>query len=244
MKTAQAAMHAPVGATRTAEAPAARATAETRSAQAYAELKRRVLDNEFPPGAYVLEQELADLLRMSRTPIREALVRLANEGLVELRPRHGMRVLPISAQDMRDIYVILTALEPEVAAEVAARGLPADQIAELRGAVTDMEAALARDDLPAWAEADERFHRLLVGASANQRLQSVILQFWEQAHRVRMLTLRLRPKPVQSTREHHELMDAIEAGAAERARDIHRSHRERAAVMLAELLTTHGLTRL
>src|ERR1035437_1266105 len=61
--------------------------------QAYREIKRRILDNEFSPGTTILEQELALLLRMSRTPVREAAVRLAEEGLVEVRPRHGMRGL-------------------------------------------------------------------------------------------------------------------------------------------------------
>ena len=216
----------------------------TRAEQAYAELKRRVIDNEFQVGSYFLENELANLLEMSRTPIREALVRLANEGMVEVRPRHGMRVLPISAVDMREIYTILTALEAEVAAEVAARGLPPEGLVTLHQAVDDMEAALASDDRLAWAKADERFHRSLVGASANQRLRNVILQYWEQSHRVRMLTLRLRPKPVQSTKEHLDLVHAIEARDPHTARQVHRVHREQAADMLAEILSTHGLTYL
>ena len=219
-------------------------SAATRAGVAYAELKRRVLDNEFPVGSFFLEQELADLLKMSRTPIREALVRLANEGLVEIRPRHGMRVLPISARDMREIYAILTALEAEVAAEVARRGLSPEELATLRQSVEDMEAALAGDDLKAWADADARFHRDLVAASSNQRLRSVISQYWEQAHRVRMLTLRLRPKPEQSTREHLDLVKAIEARDPERAWHIHRTHREQAAEMLASVLVSHGLTNL
>ncbi len=221
-----------------------RESVATRSEQAYAELKRRVLDNEFPVGAFFLEQELADLLRMSRTPIREALVRLSNEGLVEIRPRHGMRVIPISAADMREIYTILTALEAEVAAEVASRGLSPEELATLRKAVDSMDDALAMDDLGAWAKADERFHRTLVAASANQRLRNVILQYWEQAHRVRMLTLHLRPKPVQSTQEHHDLVDAIEAREPQRAWQIHRTHREEAAKMLAEILSRIGLNNL
>ena len=64
--------------------------------QAYNELKRKILENILPAGSQFLEQEIAEQLSMSRTPTREAMVRLANEGLVEVRPRHGMRVLPIS----------------------------------------------------------------------------------------------------------------------------------------------------
>ncbi|MEM7694219.1 MAG: GntR family transcriptional regulator [Pseudomonadota bacterium] len=214
--------------------------AGTRAETAYGELKRRVLNNAFPAGAYVLEQELADLLQMSRTPIREALVRLSNEGLVEIRPRHGMRVIPISAADMAEIYTILTALEAEVAAEVARRGLTPAERAALRGAVAAMDAALEAEDLDAWAAADADFHAHLVAASANRRLRSAILQYWEQAHRVRMVTLRLRPKPVQSTQEHHALVDALEANDPAQAAKLHRAHRERAATLLAEILKTLG----
>ena len=66
---------------------------------AYNELRRRILENEMPAGFQATEQEVAELLNMSRTPTREALVRLSNEGLVQIRPRHGMRVLPVSADD-------------------------------------------------------------------------------------------------------------------------------------------------
>ena len=69
---------------------------------AYDKIRRRILDNIWPPGYRALEQEAALALGMSRTPVREALIRLQNEGLVELVPRHGMRVLPVSADDMRE----------------------------------------------------------------------------------------------------------------------------------------------
>jgi DNA-binding GntR family transcriptional regulator len=222
-------------------------TAEERvplAEQAYRALKRRILDNDLAPGAVLLEQELAALLGMSRTPVREAMVRLAEEGMVAIRPRHGMRVLPISAEDMRDIYDVLAALESEAAGLVAARTLSSDEARSLREAVAAMDAALARDDLPAWAEADERFHRCLVDACPNARLRGLIYQFWDQAHRVRMATLRLRPKPVSSNADHLALVEAIESGFSERAREVHRRHRVRNGEMLVRLLREHGLRTL
>ena len=79
--------------------------------RAYREIRRRILDNDMPPNAQYLEQELADALGMSRTPVREALIRLSDERLVEVRPRHGARVLPVSVDDMREIYELMTELE-------------------------------------------------------------------------------------------------------------------------------------
>ena len=92
---------------------------------AYEQIRRRILDNVWPPGHRALEQEVALALGMSRTPVREALMRLQNEGLVEVIPRHGMRVLPVSPTDMREIYQILTALEC-MAAELLARRKPGE----------------------------------------------------------------------------------------------------------------------
>jgi DNA-binding GntR family transcriptional regulator len=216
----------------------------SRTSQAYAEIRRRILQNEMQAGTIMLEQELAELLQMSRTPIREALILLDKEGMVEVRPRHGMRVLPVSGDDMEEIYQILTALESEAAEEIARRGLPDDAIAALRGAVSRMDDALERDDLQGWAEADADFHRLLVDSSRNPRLRELVYQFWDQAHRVRMLTLRLRPKPVDSNKDHLALVEAIERQDYEAARLIHRQHRIRNGQMLVGILRRHGLTQL
>jgi DNA-binding GntR family transcriptional regulator len=212
--------------------------------RAYREIKRRILENEMPAGTVMLEQELAAALGMSRTPVREALIRLAEDGMVEIRPRHGMRVLPVSADDMAEIYQILTVLEAEAAAAVAARGLAPEAAAGLRAAVAEMDEALARDDLVAWAWADDRFHRLLLAECPNRRLRANILQFWDQSHRVRMLTLRLRPRPTRSNDDHRALVAALEAREPERARAIHREHRTTAGAMLVGLLRDHGLTQL
>jgi DNA-binding GntR family transcriptional regulator len=164
--------------------------------------------------------------------------------MVEIRPRHGMRVLPISAADMAEIYQVLTALEGAAAEAVARRGVSARQIGVLRAAVKDMDKALEANDLAAWAEADERFHSHLVELSGNQRLIQMVGQLWDQAHRARMLTLRLRPTPTDSNREHEALVDAMATGQPELARKIHEDHRRRAGTMLIELLDRLGLTQI
>jgi len=216
---------------------------ESLSERAYKELKRRILDGLIPVGQQFMEQEVAELLAMSRTPTREALIRLANEGLVEIRPRHGMRIKPISIDDMREIYDVLTALESKAAGLAASRALTKEDIARLQDAVSDMDKALAADDLDAWAEADERFHRVLVELSGNHRLQSLVKTFIDQAHRVRMVTLRLRPKPTASNKDHRAVVRAIVKGDSAKARQIHHEHRERSGKLLASLLLEHGLTQ-
>jgi DNA-binding GntR family transcriptional regulator len=195
-------------------------------------------------GEQFTEGELAAMLHMSRTPTREAMLRLAGEGLVEVRPRHGMRVKPVSMVDMREIYEVLTALESTAAALAAARTDQGDSITQLRIAISDMDAALECDDLLAWAKADERFHTLLVAAAGNSRLIELTQTFVGQSQRVRMLTLRLRPKPNTSNRDHEAVVDAVEAHDSARARAMHYAHREKSGRMLVELLARHGLTQL
>jgi len=195
---------------------------------AYAQLRRRILDNDWPPGHRALEHEVATELGMSRTPVREALMRLQNEGLVEVIPRHGMRVLPVSGNDMQEIYQILTALECMAAELLAARKPSAKELQPLVDATQAMDKALRADDLDAWAAADERFHAQLIDLAGNRQLQTTVLNYWDRAHRARIFTLRLRPKPVNSTKEHMQMVERLRAGDAEGAARVTRAHRERA----------------
>jgi DNA-binding GntR family transcriptional regulator len=211
---------------------------------AYEQIRRRILDNLWPPGHRALEQEVALALGMSRTPVREALVRLQSEGLVEVVPRHGMRVLPVSPTDMREIYEILTALEC-MAAELLARRRPSDaELQPLDEATDAMDRALAQDNLDAWARADEQFHAQLLDLAGNRRLQATVMNHWDRAHRARMFSLRLRPKPVNSTREHRALVERLRAGDAEGAAAVNRAHRERANRELLSIFEHYKLAHM
>ncbi len=211
---------------------------------AYDQIRRRILDNVWPPGHRALEQEVALELGMSRTPVREALLQLQNEGLVEVIPRHGVRVLPVSPTDMREIYEILTALEC-MAAELLARKKPDDaDLQPLVDATDAMDAALKAEDLDAWARADERFHAQLLELAGNRQLQATVLNYWDRAHRARMFSLRLRPAPVDSTREHMQLVDRLRAGDPEGAARVNRAHRERANRELLAIFERYKLAQM
>jgi DNA-binding GntR family transcriptional regulator len=223
---------------------ATKATPQGAVERVYQAVRRRILDNVWPPGHQALEQTLALEMGVSRTPVREALIRLHNEGLLEVVPRHGMRVLPVSPADMAEIYAILTSLE-SLAAELAARRRPgAAALAPLEAACREMEAALAGDDLDAWAKADERFHLELVRLCGNRHLAEVVINFGDRAHRARMVTLRMRPRPTHSTKEHRAVVKAIRAGDAAKARDLHRARGERGAAELTAILQQFRLSGL
>ncbi len=211
---------------------------------AYRTIRRRILDNIYPPGQQALEQTLAMELGISRTPLREALMRLQEEGLVEVVPRHGMRVLPVSPTDMGEIYFVLTVLE-SAAAELLAQRRPSDsELKPLVDASRDMARALKADDLDAWAAADERFHQGLVELTGNQTLIDAVSRLGDRAHRARMFTLRLRPKPVNSTQEHMALLERIRAGDARGAVEVNRAHRQRASRELLGIFERYRLHQL
>ena len=212
--------------------------------QAYEQIKRRILDNQYYPGFQALEKEIAEELGVSRTPVREALIRLQHEGLVKLIPRRGMQVVPVVASDMKEIYDVLTSLESMAAELLALRKPDRDTLEPMRQATADMAAALERDDLEAWAEADERYHRSLIDLCGNRRLAHMANTVRDQGHRARMVTLRLRAKPVASIEEHQQVLEAIERGDWKAARDLHYDHRKRASVELTRILEKYRLPQL
>jgi DNA-binding GntR family transcriptional regulator len=203
---------------------------------AYSSLKSRILRNQLPGGSQLLEDVVAADLGVSRTPVREALARLESEGLVEPIPRHGYRVLPITMEDIREIYEVLSPLET-VAAELLAQKKPnSAEVNALQEAVDKMAAALKADDLEAWAEADEMFHARLVDLCGNRRLARVAHLLFAQSHRVRLFTLRLRDKPLSSVKNHGALVDAIRKGRPDLAHEIHAGQRDNWTETMGQLL--------
>jgi DNA-binding GntR family transcriptional regulator len=210
---------------------------------AYVHIKQKILDNDYAPGTQVLEQAMSAELGLSRTPIREALVRLEQEGLLRIVPRHGVEILSLSPDDMREIYELLTCLEPKAVEILASRRPSADDVTSLAEACDAMEQALAREDRAAWAVADEKFHLALVDLCQNKRLAQAVMSFWEQTHRVRMFTLKLRPLPLESTREHRAVLDAILAGDGKLAKKLYEAHRVRSQKVLTDILREFNLNR-
>lgn len=222
----------------------ATATKITRTDNAYEQLKDEIRSNRMPPGYLAPGPEIAVRLGMSRTPVREALIRLEAEGLVELIPRRGARVLPIHADDMKEIYEILTALETTAAANLAARKPSSRELAPLEQATSDMEAALQEGDLDRWAAADDCFHQRLLQLHGNRRLAEFVGSLYDQAHRARIVTLRLREWPTQSTTEHREILEHLCAGDPTATREAFRRHRERATAELLSILENYRLPQL
>jgi DNA-binding GntR family transcriptional regulator len=192
------------------------------------------------PGQTVLEREVADALGLSRTPVREALVRLEADHLVRLIPRHGFAVLPVGAEGMRRIYEVVEGLEG-MAVLLAAERRSAEDLEKLEESIRRQEAALDADDLVGWTRADERFHEQLLDASGNAHLHRLLDPYADHLHRVRLYTIRRRPKPARSTAEHRAVLEIIRMGNGRAARELHQGHWQRVREELVGILHTMGL---
>lgn len=207
-------------------------------------LKDMILSNQLQAGSNHLEAELASLLGMSRTPVREATLILEAQGLVSVIPRHGVKILSISPKDMTEIYQVLTELECLSAELAATKNHPDEEFIVAETAIRDMENALENEDLEAWAVADDKFHSELVRLGENQRVINIFDMYTDQVKRARMLTLRLRPIPTKSNEDHRKVLEAIRSGQSEVAVNVHKEHRIQAGQMLVNLLEKFGLSNL
>lgn len=205
------------------------------------QLRDLIFVGKLGPGTDHLESELAEELGMSRTPVREALLILEGQGLVDVRPRKGARIKPISLDDIAEIYDVLIELESCAAQSAAVLKPNETELASLARFMRDIETALTANDREAWAVADNAFHTELVRLGKNARIIEIVALMSDQLKRVRRVTLHMRPDPAKSGADHRNLFNAIRNGDADAASRLHRAHRTMAKTMLIQLLEAHNL---
>src|SRR5699024_4388929 len=140
----------------------------------YHKIRRQILDGKLDEGRWLRETELARELEVSRTPVRESLRRLAAEGLVLYQPNRGMQVQSWSIEDLAEIYELRTLLEPfgcRLAAQTGTADI--DRLDELANEM-DQVAAKARPAVARLTDLNNRFHAMVLEASGNARLQSLV----------------------------------------------------------------------
>ncbi len=182
--------------------------------QAYARLRDAILDGTLEPGEQLKDGELAEWLGLSRTPIREAVARLEEYGLVETKPNSYTRVAPLSARDARDAFTVYAALEA-LAASLGVPRLGEGDLETMRSANRDFAGALAAADVDAALAADDRFHGVLVQAAANREIGRSLERLRPKIRRLeraRFGSLAGR----RSVEQHERIIALCAAGEAER----------------------------
>lgn len=189
----------------TASSPPSAAT------RVYDRVKRDILDGHHAGGSFVTEGGLAEETGVSRTPVREALLRLETEGLVRLYPKKGALVVPVTADEARDVLEARLVIEEWAAGTMWPRRL--EVVDELETLLAQMTAARAADDVAAFVGHDRRFHEVIVAAAGN-----AVLTRTYQALRDRQLTIvaaqmRMSASRLdEAVRGHRELLELLRTG--------------------------------
>jgi DNA-binding GntR family transcriptional regulator len=185
--------------------------------QAYIAIRNAIVSLELAPGAVIDERALIERLGIGRTPVREALRRLAHEQLVEVFPRRGMFVTNVDVRDLARISEVREVLEPE-AARLAAERATEDERDELAALGSSIKRGADLMDI------DERIHRAIYAAAHNDLLEKTLGEYYVLAHRIWMIALDRNEALEEAVEAHRNLVLAIVNGSGDRAADLMRAH--------------------
>jgi DNA-binding GntR family transcriptional regulator len=219
----------------TARSKLVRESATTYQQQAYDFVKAQIMNLDLKPGQYVTDSQVADDLGISRTPVREALRRLEQEGLLINQARRGWKVYALSLDDIHEIFDIKVSLEGMIvrrAAECQDESLRSD----LRDAVERMKRAATVDDSDTWQEADFQLHQVISVMAANERAASIIQNLNDQWHRVRIGFVAMQGRIERSNAEHEAIAASILANDGEEAERLMHIHLNNVRQELVRLL--------
>lgn len=190
---------------------------------AYEKIRSMLVNVEFAPGDVLREQALVKLLGISKTPIREALIRLQHEGFVESEAYRGFSVRGYTPDDLREIYEIRELIEAECAARIAATQDEA-VIERLLANVAATERALRRRKLDTVRELIREFDSILFSAMDNERLRQLVDEMRLHVQRIGRITTGISGRVEQSVAQHRSIVDAIAAKRPARARQLMSAH--------------------
>ncbi len=208
--------------------------AESLTGTAYRRIKEEILANHLTPGSLVPIERFIRQMRLSRTPVREAILRLEREGFIEVRPRLGTYVSRLDLGRVQEMYHVRGVLEGSAARLAAALAEPAD--------VAAVTTSLHRQsvnppvDTRALSEAGQRLHKLIVDSCGNCVLKETILGLQDHFIRFRHLSMRLPEKVLTSHKEHLSIAAALARRDGDAAEQLVRTHFEHAAKALIESL--------
>ena len=187
-------------------------------------LRDAILTGKLVPGERLMENQLADKLGVSRTPVREALRMLELENLVELVPRKGAQVLDMSEKDIINILEVRSALEG-LATSVACKKMSKEDLQQLKNMEVDFEKAVAENDVEHFVDIDEDFHDLIFAATENDKLINIFRNLRIQLYRYRMAQAKNNETSMSTIVAHHRsIIRAIENHDGEEGASIAQGH--------------------
>ncbi len=207
--------------------------ARTAGSAAAEVIRQAIIDGRAEPGQRLKEEELAQQLGISRTPIREALLMLQAEGLVETAPNRGATVRAYELSDLEDMYELRALLEGHAARRAATR-IGADELEQLRASCERFEQLVGGTDVPALVSENAVFHDMILAAAESDRLIGMVRQVIAMPLVYKSYIWYSPEQAAASYRYHLELTDALEQADANRAELVMREHVYRARDVLAQ----------
>ncbi|WP_406636479.1 GntR family transcriptional regulator [Amycolatopsis sp. WGS_07] len=186
-------------------------------------VRHALVSGEIKPGDIYSASALAARLQVSSSPVREAMLTLVNQGLMEPVRNRGFRVIPMSDQDLDEVYEMRVLLELPGTLKAAARITDAD-LERLRALAKDIEAAAEDGDVVRFLDADRQFHLDLLGCGGNKRLVDSVATLRDQTRLYGLENLAERGVLIDSAREHREILAAIADGDTAGLEELLRTH--------------------
>ena len=211
-------------------------------AQAAVRLRTMLVEGQIAPGAKLNERELAELLSVSRTPLREAIKMLASEGLVDLLPNRGAVAVRLSEADVRDSFELLAELEG-LSGELAAQRISDDARNELRAKHFEMMACHVRGDLSGYYRLNAMIHAGISAAAANPVLSSTYAKVNARVQAMRFRTNQDEAKWRRAMAEHTRMLEALDARDGAALRALLKTHLEHKRDTVLELMRAGELQR-
>ena len=199
------------------------------------QLRDLIVQGELAPETKLNERVLAEKLGTSRTPLREAIKFLASEGLVELLPNRGAVVAPLKPEKMKEVFVVLGALEA-LAGDLACRNATEADIAEIRGLHYHMLAHHARGELAQYFRYNQQIHIKFMECAGNATLAQVYRGLNAHVKRARYLANLSRERWDKAVKEHEDMLDALVKRDGVRLQTLLRDHLANKLVMVMEAL--------
>jgi DNA-binding GntR family transcriptional regulator len=179
---------------------------------AYQKIKENILDDKFPQGSFLSERELIEILQMSKTPIKNALVRLETEGFVTISSKQGIIINELSLNRIIDIYNLRLALETYICSQIAGK-LTEEQCRKIEENLDVTEEMAMQLDIKGFTRADHDFHLLLCECLGNQEIYRILLNYQDHLQRITLLHLRKDPQRMQEfSQDHFKIYQSLKIG--------------------------------
>ena len=202
---------------------------------AYTFIKEKIETGEYTPGDRIVIHDIAELLSISDTPVREAMKRLASESLIEMESHKGGKISPVNIENLEEIFRIRLELET-LACRIAVKNATKDETRKLEALVEKMDLSVKNNDVEFYTQHNTEFHNLLYQASHSPILVDLIDNLHSRSERSKMVFRQAPSRNSTSNAEHRTIVEAIREGNEEKAVSALRTQKEFAFATIIDAL--------